>query len=295
MPKVKSNGIEIEYESLGNPGDRPIVLIMGLGMHLIGWPDGFCKLLTDRGYRLIRFDNRDMGLSSKIDAAGVPKIFGVMNDVAEGKQPVVPYLIRDMAADTAGLMDALNIPAAHIVGVSMGGMIAQALTIEYPHKVRSLISIMSTTGRADLPPPEQEVLVEMMKLPKEREAAIQQMMILERVLTGPVFPFEEERSRDYSTRAHDRCYHRPGFARQFAAIIASPSRCDALKSIKTPALVIHGNRDPLVNIEGGKDAARCIPGARFLEIDGMGHYLSTQAWPAITDAIVELVREVDGI
>jgi pimeloyl-ACP methyl ester carboxylesterase len=293
MAKAKSNGIEIEYETLGNRDDPPVLLIIGWGLQLISWPDEFCKLLADQGHYIVRFDNRDIGLSTKIDWGGVPDVFDVFGKTARREVVAVPYLLKDMAADTVGLLDALHIASAHIVGHSLGGMIAQTIAIEYPERIRSLVSIMSTTGRADLPQADQEVFAQIMKMPREREAAIAQSMKLEKLVTGNVFAFEEDRARDIATRSYDRNFYPRGVVRHLAAILASGSRAEALKSVKTPALVIHGNRDPLIHIEGGKDTARSIPGAIFLEIDGLGHYLSRAAWPTIIQAITELIRRVE--
>jgi pimeloyl-ACP methyl ester carboxylesterase len=289
MPKAQTNGIELEYETFGNTEHFPVLLVTGWGLQLIAWPEGFCQSLLDRGCYLIRFDNRDVGLSTKIDSGGVPDIFGMLSKKSLGQPVDAPYLIKDMAADTVGLLDALHIRSAHIVGLSLGGMVAQTIAIEYPERIRSLVSIMSTTGRAGLPGPTKEVLSEVMKMPRERDACIAHVMNIERVLTADVFPFETERARDYATRSYDRSFHPRGLVRQFAAIIASESRADELKSVQVPTLVIHGNRDPLIHIECGRDTARSIPGARFFEIEGMGHYLSKAIWPTLVHAITAFI------
>lgn len=293
MPKAKSNGIEIEYETLGNPSDPPILLITGLALQLIAWPDEFCKLLVDQGYYIIRFDNRDIGLTTKIEWAGIPDIYDIIGKAVRKEVTNAPYLLKDMAADTVGLLDALHIASAHIVGHSLGGMIAQTIAIEYPERIRSLVSLMSTTGRADLPLPDGEVFSQIMKMPREREAAIAQVILIEKIITGDVFAFEEDRARNYAERSYDRSFYPRGVVRHLAAIFASGRRNEALQSVKTPALVIHGNRDPLIPIEGGKDTAKSIPGAKFLEIDGLGHYLSKAAWPTLIQAITQFIRQVE--
>jgi pimeloyl-ACP methyl ester carboxylesterase len=293
MAKAQTNGIELEYETIGDPGNPPVLLIIGWGLQLIAWPDEFCKLLVDQGYYVIRFDNRDIGLSTKIDWGGVPDIFDVMRKTAQGESATAPYLVKDMAADTVGLLDALHIASAHIVGHSLGGMIAQTIAIEYPERIRSLVSLMSSTGRADLPLPETDVFAEIMRMPREREATIAQMVKIEKLITGNVFAFEEDRARDYATRSFDRNFYPRGLVRHLAAILASGSRGEALKAVKTPTLVIHGNRDPLIHVEGGRDTARSIPGAKYLEIDGLGHYLSKAAWPTIVQAITEFMRTTE--
>jgi pimeloyl-ACP methyl ester carboxylesterase len=288
MPIAKSNGIEIAHETFGQAGGKPLLLIAGLSYQMIRWPEAFCRALADRGHRVIRFDNRDTGLSSHLDSAGRPNIIKLYEKIFAGEKPEVPYLLGDMAADTVGLLDALQIPAAHLVGASMGGMIGQSIAIAYPDRLMSLVSIMSTTGRASLPQPREDVLAHMMKpIPAEREAAIQYLIQTERLIAGDVYPADEERARDEAVRSFERKHDPGGVVRQFAAIVASGSRVKELASVKARTLVIHGDRDPLVPFEAGKDTAACIPGARFLPLEGMGHYLPRQLWPRIIDAISE--------
>ncbi len=288
MPTVKANGIQIAYETFGDPEANPLLLINGLSYQMIRWPEPFCRALAERGHHVIRFDNRDVGLSTHFTEAGQPNIVKLYQQLFAGERLRVPYLLSDMAADAVGLLDALGIEAAHLVGVSMGGMIGQTVAIEHPERILSLVSIMSSSGRAGLPGPRDDVLVHTLKpIPREREAAIRYLMETERLLAGDVYPADEERARDEAVQSIERRHDPGGITRQLAAIIASGSRVQALGSVEAPTLVIHGDRDPLIPIEAGKDIAACIPGARFLPVEGMGHYLPRQLWPQLIDAISE--------
>jgi pimeloyl-ACP methyl ester carboxylesterase len=288
MPTVKSNGIEIAYETFGQPDGKPLLLINGLSYQMVRWPEEFCRSLAERGHYLIRFDNRDVGLSTHFESDGAPNIVEIYKKIVAGEKPQVPYLLQDMAADAVGLLDALDIPAAHVVGVSMGGMIGQTMAIEHPERVLSLVSIMSSTGRPGLPPPREDVMAHTMKpIPRQREAAIEHMVETERLLAGDVYPAYEQRARNEAIQSIERHHDPLGIARQLAAIVASGSRAQTLASVKAPVLVIHGDRDPLLLIACGKDTAACVPGARFLQMDGMGHYLPRELWPRLVDAISE--------
>jgi pimeloyl-ACP methyl ester carboxylesterase len=289
MPRVRANGIDIEYDIFGNRNAQPLLLIMGLGAQMILWDEQFCERLAARGHRVIRFDNRDVGLSSKFDEQGMPNLVAAMA-AAMMRQPVsAPYTLNDMAADAAGLLNALEIAAAHVVGASMGGMIAQALAITHPARVRTLTSIMSSTGNPDLPPPKPEAgAVLMTPPPADRAGSIERAVTVFRTIGSPGFPFDEARVRDVAGRSYDRCFNPAGVARQLVAILASGSRKEALKSVRVPALVIHGADDPLVSVAAGIDTAEAIPGAQLEIIDGMGHDLPRAAWPRIIDAISEL-------
>lgn len=286
MPKAKSNGIELEWEAFGDAGAEPLLLVMGLGAQMILWDERFCELLAGRGFRVVRFDNRDVGGSTWLDPLGVPKPFEAAAAVARGETPDVPYTLPDMADDAAGLLDALGIEAAHVVGASMGGMIVQALAIRHPERVRSLVSIMSTTGHPSLPgatPEAMQVLTT--PAPPERDANIARAVEAQRVVGSPGFPFEEERIRERAARAFDRGFHPEGMARQFAAILGSPHRRDALREVRVPALVVHGDADPLVRPEAGRDTAEAIPGAELDVIEGMGHDLPEAIWDRLADGI----------
>ena len=289
MPNVKANGIDIEYEEFGDRRGRPLLLIMGLGAQMILWREDFCKQLAQRGHRVIRFDNRDVGKSSTLDHLGLPNVMAAVTATLL-RQPVsAPYLLRDMAADAAALLDVLGIKRAHVVGASMGGMIAQALAIEHPQRVLTLTSIMSTTGNPNLPPAKPAALSALlMPPPTDRQQSIERAVTVFRTIGSPGFPFDEAEIRELAARSYDRGFNPDGVARQFVAIVASGSRTDALKAVKVPALVIHGKDDPLVPVEGAYDTAAAISGAQLLVIDGMGHDLPRPAWPRVIDAISTL-------
>ncbi len=293
MPRAQANGIEIEYETLGDPQAPPLLLIMGLGAQLIAWDEEFCRLLAAHGHHVIRYDNRDVGLSTRLDGVKAPPLFQILTAVASGQPAGVPYTLADMADDAAGLLNALHIPAAHIVGQSMGGMIAQLVAIRHPQRVLTLTSIMSTTGDRSLPPPQPQAMAALTRpMPTEREAFVAQAVEALRSISSPGFPFNEERARRRVERSYERGYYPPGFIRQFTAIAAAGSRREALSSVHVPTLVIHGTADPLVPLEGGRDTAASIPGAELLEIEGMGHDLPEQTWPRIVEAISLLTARV---
>jgi len=286
MPIARTNGIEIAYETFGPPDGRPLLLIMGLAAQMILWDDEFCAALAARGHRVIRFDNRDVGLSTKLDAAGMPDAAAAMQAVLLGERIAAPYLLRDLAADGVGLLDALDIPAAHVVGASMGGMIAQTMAITYPARVLSLTSIMSTTGERSLPPARPEAAaVLLLPAPADRAGNVERAVHIFRTIGSPGFPFDEARVRDLAGRSYDRCFSPAGAARQLVAILASGSRREALAAVTIPTLVIHGRDDPLIPLEAGLDTARAVPGAELLVIDGMGHDLPRGAWPEIVERI----------
>ncbi|MBY8986035.1 MAG: alpha/beta hydrolase [Candidatus Lokiarchaeota archaeon] len=286
MPKAKSNSIEIEYETFGNPSDKPLLLIMGLGSQMIQWEEGFIKVLIDRGFFVITFDNRDVGLSSKCEEAGEPKLMEAFMAVQQGKDFEVPYLLDDMADDAVGLLDAINIEKAHICGASMGGMIAQTIAIRHPSRVLSLTSIMSTTGNPDLPQMTQEAAQVLFNpVPPEREAYIENLVQVGKYIYGSGFPFNEEKQRIFATRVFDRCFYPQGVERQTLAIMKDGNRKDRLSAIKVPTLVIHGRDDPLFPVEGGMDTAEAIQGSKLIIINGMGHSLPPETWIQIADAI----------
>ncbi len=293
MPKIIANNIEIEYDTFGDPLSNPLLLIRGLGSQMISWEEEFCELLVNHGFYVIRFDNRDVGLSTKFEEIGVPDIMKLVIGAQRGEKIEFPYTLEDMADDAIGLLDALKIDKAHIFGASMGAMIAQTIAVRYPSRVLSLTSIMGSTGNFDLLQPKQEAMkVVMTPAPTEREAYIEESVKRWRVLYGNGFPFDEERRRKMATRAYDRSFYPQGFARQLAAVLASGNRRPTLASIKVPTLVIHGGDDPLVPVEGGKDTAEAIPGADLLIIDGMGHSLPPETWSQILDAITKNTAKV---
>ncbi len=286
MPNVTANGIQIEYDTFGDSSAPPLLLIMGLGAQMILWDEEFCEQLAAKGHYVIRFDNRDIGLSTKIDEAGVPDIMQAMGAMASGAEIESPYTLDDMADDAAGLLDALGIDKAHVCGASMGGMIAQTIAIRHPDRVSSLTSIMSTTGDRNLPQAEPDAMAVLLTpAPTEREAAIEHSMNIWRTIGSSGFPLDEERTRNRATLSFDRCFHPEGMARQLVAILAHGDRTPALGSVTAPTLVIHGVTDPLVPVECGRATAKAVPGADLLEIEGMGHDMPVGAWPQIVDAI----------
>jgi pimeloyl-ACP methyl ester carboxylesterase len=289
MPHIAANGITIEYEEFGARNDRPLLLIMGLGAQMVLWPEEFCEGLAARGHRVIRFDNRDVGKSTWFDALGVPDVTAAVG-AALLRQPVkAPYLLRDMAADAVGLLDALHIDTAHIVGASMGGMIAQALAVDFPSRVRTLTSIMSSTGNPSLPPATPAAMgVLLAPPPSGRDAIIERSVTIFRTIGGPGFPFDEAEVRTLAALSYDRGFNPAGTMRQLVAILASGNRKDALKAVRVPTLVIHGKDDPLVPLAAGQDTAAAIPGAELMVIDGMGHDLPRAIWPRLVDAISTL-------
>src|SRR5271157_290969 len=288
MPLVATNGVELEYETFGAAQAPAILLIMGLGAQMILWDEEFCEALARRGYRVIRFDNRDVGLSTKLEDAGVPNVATALAAMAQGRPPSAAYTLHNMADDTAGLLGALRIDAAHVVGASMGGMIAQTLAIRHPKRIRTLTSIMSTTGNPALPPATPAAMqVLMTPAPTQREAYIEHHVEVSKVVGSPGFPFDPEAVRARGARVFDRGVFPAGIARQLVAILASGNRKPLLASVRAPTLVIHGSADPLVPIAAGRDTAQAVPGADLFEIEGMGHDLPREVWPRLVDAIAK--------
>ncbi len=285
MAKTKANGMEIEYETIGDPEGRPLLLIIGLADQLIHWDDSLCADLAARGHFVIRFDNRDSGLSTKYD-----ECLPVQGE--EGETPSA-YSLDNMADDAIGLLDALGIEKAHLCGASMGGMIAQCASIRYPSRVASLTSIYSTTGNKSLPPPNPDVMdLLLTPAPRDREGYVEYMVLFIRMTTGKGFPFDEAYVRRISERAYDRFFCPEGTARQLRAIATQIDRRQALGGVSAPTLVVQGTDDPLVSVEAGRDMARAIPGARLMLIEGMGHDLACGgAWPAIVEAVAEHTRK----
>jgi pimeloyl-ACP methyl ester carboxylesterase len=295
MPTARANGIELEYDTFGRPDAEPLLLVMGLGAQMVLWEEDFCELLAERGHFVIRFDNRDIGLSTKFASHGVPDVLQMMMDGMAGKPLSAPYTLDDMADDAAGLLDALDIGRAHVCGASMGGMIAQTLAIRHPARVKSLTSIMSTTGAPDLPGPRPEAAAVLVTpIPTDRDGAIERGVTVFRTIGSPGFPFDEEGTRRRAALQYDRCHHPEGQARQLAAILAHGSRRERLRDVRVPALVIHGADDPLVPVEGGHDTAASIPNAELLIIEGMGHDNPRDAWPRVIDSICALTSRAAG-
>ena len=286
LATVAANGIELAYDAFGAPKAPVLLLIAGLGCQLISFDERFCTRLARRGYRVIRFDNRDIGLSTQLDLLKVPNVRKLLVLKAIGFRVRAPYSLHDMAADTIGLLDALKVRTAHLVGVSMGGAIAQEAAIHWPQRVRTLTSIMSSTGDAGIPGPTAEALeILMTPSPKEREAFCSDYRRRWIALRGAGHPEDEARDAALAERIFDRGLYRPGLARQLAAVLAAPGRRKALGGVKAPALVIHGDADPLVHVAGGHATHAALPGAELLVIPGMGHALPQRHWPVIIDAI----------
>lgn len=290
MARTTANGIEIEYESFGS-GDEVLLLIMGLGAQMILWDDEFCEALAERGPRVIRFDNRDVGLSTHFSELGIPNVAEMFGDLAAGKPLTAPYSLDDMADDTAGLLAAIGVESAHICGASMGGMIAQTLAYRHPARVKTLTSIMSSTGDPTLPPGKPEVMGLLLQSPPaDRDGYIDYSTKLWRAIGSPGFEFEEERVRARSGRHFDRNFDAGGVGRQLAAILAHGDRTKALADVRAPTLVIHGDGDPLVPYVCGEATQRAISGAKLVTVKGMGHDFPRGAWPQLVDAIVGQTR-----
>ena len=298
MTSTRANNIQIAYETFGSPSQPAMLLIAGLGCQLIHWSEKLCQYLADQGYYVIRFDNRDSGLSYHFDEMGVPDIPDTLKALLTGNEVTPPYTIEDMAEDAVGLLDALNIQQAHICGMSMGGMIAQALAIMHPSRVLSLISIYSTTGNPALPPPSQEAF-ELLStpLPKERDAYIQKTINDYRTIAGSGLPFDEDFHKNMVTRATERSFCPQGVARQIVAILTQTNRKPALATMRRPALIIHGDEDPLVPIEAGRDTAVAIPAAKFLVIKKMGHELPKmdKNWLNILEAMTDHLHKTNKL
>ncbi len=282
--------LHIEYESLGDPQHPAIVLIMGLGMQLMAWPDTFCQQLVARGYRVLRFDNRDCGLSGRAPGKKRANLLLAMAASALGLPVRTPYTLEDMAGDAIGLMDRLGIERAHIVGASMGGMIAQVLAAKFPQRVLSLTSIMSSSGYRKVSKPTKparKVLLSRPTDPKDPESVIAYMVEMFGVIGSPAYPSSKEELRSRIGRSVRRAYEPAGTARQLLAIIASGDRRKLLHTIAAPTLVIHGAEDPLVPLAAGRDTAQNIPGASLLVIEGMGHDFPEGLMPRLAQAIAD--------
>lgn len=294
MPTARANGLDIVYETFGRQGDPPLVLIMGLGAQMIFWDDDFCSLLARRGFFVVRFDNRDVGQSTQVDHLGKPNVLELMQALQQRRAPAAPYGLADMADDTVGLMDALGLPRAHVCGASMGGMIAQVLAVRRPERLWSLTSIMSSTGDPELPQAAAPVLAMLLQpAPRDQSSYLDYSVKLWRTIGSPGFPFDEDAVRARAALAWQRGLHPAGLLRQLLAILADGSRRERLRGLQVPALVIHGEDDPLVPIAGGEDTAASIPNARFVRIAGMGHDLPPATWRLIHDEIERHARAAE--
>jgi pimeloyl-ACP methyl ester carboxylesterase len=271
------------YEEFGDPANETVLLVMGLGMQMLGWDEEFCEQLAGRGFHVVRFDNRDVGLSSKGTGRANVRA-GLL-----GFTGSAPYDLDDMAADSAGLLDALGVDSAHVVGVSMGGMIGQQLAARYPTRVRSLSSIMASTGRRrPSTTPRPEALMTLLRPPAStREEFVEGTVRIFETIGSPRFPPDPERIRERAARSYDRCFYPIGTARQLMAVLASGNRTRHLRSIDAPTLIIHGREDKLVPPQAGRDVADAISGAHLELIEGMGHDLPIALWPRFQSLIEE--------
>jgi pimeloyl-ACP methyl ester carboxylesterase len=287
---VDANGLKIAYETFGDP-DRPaVLLVMGLGTQMIAWPDELCRTIAERGHHVIRFDNRDAGLSTHLNDLAAPSLVDL---VLRRRKP--PYTIDDMADDAVGLLDALGLDAAHVVGASMGGFIAQTIAIRHPSRVRSLTLFMTSTGSRFVGHPTLAAAKQWFRRRHriDRHTAIEATVNTFRVIGSRGYALDEEYLRDIAGRSYDRAYDPPGYLRQVAASVRQPNRTRHLRRITVPAVVIHGLDDPLINSSGGRAIARAIPRARLVAFNGMGHDLPRALWPRFADEICDLVRQAE--
>jgi pimeloyl-ACP methyl ester carboxylesterase len=297
MPQAKANGLDIEFESFGSETHPAILLIMGFSAQMTLWPELLCQGLAAKGFRVIRFDNRDIGKSTHLSGQAAPDADALVAKLMAGQPIEVPYGLTDMAADAVGLLDALGIKRAHIVGASMGGMIAQIIAAQHQDRAKSLVSIMSTTGRSDLPRAKPEVMAVLTSAPPSlaREDRVIAAMNIWRVIGGKGYPMSEPELRAQAEREVDRTsFDAAGIARQLAAIIAAPPRNAMLQTVRAPTLVIHGADDPLVPAAGGEDTAASIPGAELLLIPGAGHSFPKALNATFIKAIGDFVAKVEA-
>lgn len=289
---VPANGISLAYETFGDPGDPAVVLIMGLGTQMIAWPDEMCQGLADHGYHVVRFDNRDVGLSTHLHDVRAPSFA----DVVVRRQPP-PYTIDDMADDTIGLLDALALDRVHLVGASMGGFIAQSVALRAHHRLRSLTLMMTSTGSKRVGNPRPRLFTRLTARHAVRDRSGAQARTLEtfRIIGSRGFAFDEEFLLDVAGRSYDRAHDPGGYLRQLAAIAAQPDRTRALRGVTVPSLVVHGLDDPLVAASGGLAAARALPGSTFIGFSGMGHDLPRALWPRFVDEIAGHASRADAL
>ncbi len=288
MPSAAANGIEICYETFGDPSNPTVLLINGLGSQLLGWDEGFCRRLAGRGHHVVRFDNRDVGLSTWFDDVAFDFAAGFA--AFRNREPVpAPYTLSDMAADAVGLLDHLGVQQAHVAGMSMGGMIAQTLAIDHPARVASLCSIMSSTGEREVGKPTPEANAALLaKPPRSREDAVELAIANARVIGSPPH-VDPERVGAVAGAAYDRAFHPIASARQLLAVWQSGSRLEGLQALQVPTLVIHGRCDPLIQLDGGLRTAEVVPGADLLVLGDMGHDLAPPLWDRVVDALSGLV------
>jgi pimeloyl-ACP methyl ester carboxylesterase len=285
-------GIDLCYQTVGDLDDEPMLLIQGIGTQMIGWPDGFCELLAERGFFVIRFDNRDSGRSTWLPELGVPSVTKALNKQLSDP----PYLFTDMADDCAGLLDALGVSAAHVVGASLGGFVAQTLAIEHPERVLSLASVMSSTGSSQVGQPTPAAMEALMtRPPDDRAGYVETIVAIRKVIGSTGFEQDEDWIRETAGRAYDRGVNPDGTQRQLVASICSGSRHDRLGEITAATVVLHGADDPLIDSSGGRATAEAIPGAELVLIDGWGHDLPPAVWERVVDAITENAKRAQEV
>jgi pimeloyl-ACP methyl ester carboxylesterase len=291
MPTIGVRNLQIAYETFGVPEDPPLVMIMGLVTQMIGWPDSFCRMLAQSGHYIIRFDNRDVGLSTKMEPLGVPDLNRLTADLLAGRAVSAPYQLDDMAADTWGLMDALGIDKANICGLSMGGMIAQIMALQKPERIRSLICMQTTTGELDLPPSTPEALEALVSVPPvERESYLDYIVDVYSAFGRQSECLDRQLQRRMSAAAFDRMWYPQGFSRQMAAIIAAPGRREALRSLNVPALVVHGDCDTVYPLAHGRDLAAAIAHSELLVVNGLGHGMAYPTlWGRMGSAMARVI------
>jgi pimeloyl-ACP methyl ester carboxylesterase len=297
MAQIDANGIKLEVETGGDRGAPPVLLIMGLGAQLTRWPEPFHRGLADAGFFVIRYDNRDVGLSTRLDRAGSPPLGRAALRAAVGLPVQAPYDLGDLTRDATGLLDALGLASAHVVGVSMGGMIGQMLAAHHGARVRALVSIMSSSGSRRLPQPDWRLRLALLRPPRargERARAIDATFAIYKRISSPGYPPDDETLRDQVTRDIDRGYYPPGLRRQLLAIVASGSRTSILGRITTPTLILHGADDPLVPVAAAHDLHRRIAGSELEVFPGMGHDLPRALVPTFTARIVEHLRRAEA-
>ncbi|MGA2209742.1 MAG: alpha/beta hydrolase [Acidimicrobiales bacterium] len=286
-----ANGLQLAYETFGERSDPALLLVMGLGAQMIAWPDELCESLAGQRHFVVRFDNRDAGLSSHLPELGTPSPLAVLTGRARA-----PYSVDDMADDAAGLLETIDISAAHVVGASMGGFIAQAMVLRHPARVRSLTLIMTSTGSRLVGHPRARLALRLVRRrpATDREMAVDTVVETFRQIGSPGFPFDEERIRQLGGRSYDRAYDPGGYLRQLAAVTTQSDRTRALRQVGVPTVVLHGLSDPLVSVSGGRALARAIPGARFVGFPGMGHDLPGALWPMFAEEICSIARKADS-
>ena len=290
LKRVPANGIEIAYETFGAAGDPPVVMVMGLGTQMIAWPDELCEDLVERGFFVVRFDNRDVGASTHLDGVRAPHVAEVLS---RRRRPA--YTIEDMADDALGLIDALELGPVHLVGASMGGFIAQTAAVRQPDRLRSLTLIMTSTGSRRVGQADPRLFSRLLKgrVAGSREEAMDAVVETFRIIGSKGFAFDEARLRDVGSRSYERSHDPAGYFRQLAAVVGQPNRTVALARLELPTLIMHGLQDPLVAPSGGLALARAIRGSRFVGFSGMGHDLPRELWPEFADHIAAVARRAD--